>query len=332
MRLLAGDIGGTKTNLAVFSREAGLRHPLAEATFASNEYDSLENMALHFLKAVEQDIDEVDRACFGVAGPVIDGHSKITNLPWQVDETDLTEKLNLRSAKLLNDLEATAYSVLSLAPEDLHTLNIGEPNPIGNIAIVAPGTGLGEAFLTWDGGGYRAHASEGGHADFAPTNPLQLGLTRYLQERFDHVSSERVCSGSGVPNIYNYLKESRFAEEPSWLAEKLTVTADPTPVIIETALNDPDSCELCRATLETFVSIIGAKCGNLALTVLSTGGVYLGGGIPRRIVPALQSDVFMQAFLHKGRLSGVLAKMPIHIILNNKTALLGAARYGLEML
>ncbi len=200
----------------------------------------------------------------------------------------------------------------------------------GNMAVIAPGTGLGEAFLTWGGSRYRAHASEGGHADFAPNTPLEIELLRYLQLRFKHVSNERVCSGLGLPNIYAYLKDSGHAPEPDWLAEQLAATTDPTPIIVTAALDDERPCELCTATLNAFVSILGAEAGNMVLRVLATGGAYLGGGIPPRILPALQQEGFMQAFLHKGRMVHLMARVPVHVILNPKAALLGAACHGLE--
>lgn len=324
--ILAGDIGGTKTALAVFSPEAGPRVPLAEATFPSEHYPSLEALAGEFLAQVNL---PVERASFAVAGPVVAGQSTITNLPWVVDERQLQAALGLSSVRLLNDLEAIANAVPFLAPDDLHTLNVGKPAPGGAIAIVAPGTGLGEAYLTWDGSRYRAHASEGGHSDFAPTNPLQIGLLRYLQDRFEHVSYERICSGMGLPNIYGYLKDSGYAQEPDWLARQLEAADDPTPIIATNALKDDEPCELCVATLDVFVSILGAEAGNLALKVLATGGVYLGGGIPPRILPALETDRFMEAFWNKGRMSDLMARMPVHVILNPKVALLGAASHCL---
>ena len=326
--LLAGDIGGTKTDLAVFSPEAGLRAPLAGATFPSARYPSLEALMREFLSQVDV---KVERASFGVAGPVVAGRATITNLPWVMDEEQLQAALHLSSVRLLNDLNAIAHAVPFLEPADLHTLNEGQPAPDGNIAVVAPGTGLGEAFLTWDGSRYRPHASEGGHADFAPTNPLEIELLRYLHDRFEHVSYERVCSGRGLPNIYAFLKDSGYADEPAWLAEQLAVADDPTPVIVNTALNNERPCELCIATLDTFVSILGAEAGNLALKVLASGGVYLGGGIPPRILPALEKGQFMQAFQRKGRLSDLLARIPVYVILNPKIALLGAACHGLEL-
>jgi glucokinase len=326
--LLAGDIGGTKTNLAVFSPEAGPRAPLAEATFPSADYPSLEALTLEFLSQVDL---PVERASFGVAGPVAAGRAEITNLPWVMAETPLQEALNLLSVRLLNDLASIAHAVPFLEPDDLHTLNEGQPVPGGAIAIVAPGTGLGEAYLTWDGSRYRPHASEGGHTDFAPNNPLEVELLRYLQDRFEHVSCERVCSGRGLPNIYAYLKDSGYADEPAWLAEQLAAADDPTPVIVNTALSRERPCELCVATLNTFVSILGAEAGNLVLKVMATVGVYLGGGIPPRILPALEGKRFLEAFQRKGRMSDLLARVPVHVILNPKVALLGAACYGLEL-
>ena len=326
--LLAGDIGGTKTNLGVYSTEKGPRKPLVEATFPSAQYPSLEALVSDFLK--QADVN-VDCAAFGVAGPVVGGKATITNLPWVVDETQLRETLNLRSVGLLNDLEAIAHGVPLLEQEDLHTLNERVPAPGGTLAIIAPGTGLGEAFLTWDGSCYRAHASEGGHADFGPTSPLEIGLLRYLQKRLEHVSYDRVCSGLGLPNIYAYLKESGYAEEPSWLAEQLAAAEDPTPVIVNAAFGTEEPCKLCAATLDIFVSVLGAEAGNLALKVLATGGVYLGGGIPPRILPALKQGGFMEAFRNKGRFSDLLARVPVKVILNAKIALLGAAWYGLRL-
>jgi len=328
MKLLAGDIGGTKTNLAVLSPEVGLRAPLAEATVLSADYPSLQALVRDFL--AETDL-RIERASFGVAGPVVAGRAATTNLPWVIEESQLQEELNLSSVRLLNDLSAIAHAVPFLEPSDMHILNEGRPSAGGAIAVIAPGTGLGEAFLTWDGSRYRAHASEGGHADFAPTTPLQVDLLRYLQGRFEHVSYERVCSGRGLPNIYAYLRDSGYADEPVWLAEQLEAVDDPSPVIVNSALRSEGRCELCDATLNTFVSILGAEAGNLALKVVATGGVYLGGGIPPRILPALRRPQLMEAFRRKGRMSSLLAQLPVHVILNPKVALLGAACHGLEL-
>ena len=325
--LLAGDIGGTKTALAIFSPDKGPHAPLAEETFPSARYPSLEALAGEFLAQTDL---PVDRASFGVSGPVAGGEAAVTNLPWKMDEAFLGKALGLRSVRLLNDLEAIASAAPFLGSDDLHTLNAGEPDPEGALAVIAPGTGLGEAFLTRDGSGYRAHSSEGGHADFAPTGELELGLLGHLLDRFGHVSYERVCSGRGLPNIYGYLKEIGHAEEPSWLAGKLAAAEDPTPIIVETASDPEAPCELCVAALDVFVSVLGAQAGNLALTVMATGGVFLGGGILPRILPFLERDRFAEAFGRKGRFSELLGRVPVHVILNPKVALVGAARRGLE--
>ncbi len=325
--LLAGDIGGTKTNLAVFSSETGWRKPYAEATYSSVNYPDLESLVREFLA---QHHFPIDRASFGVAGPVVAGHASITNLSWMMDENQLQQALQIPSVRLLNDLDAIAHSVPHLESQDLHTLNEGQRVSSGAIAVIAPGTGLGEAFLTWDGSHYQAHTSEGGHADFAPVNAFQLELLRYLMARFPHVSFERVCSGKGIPNTYDYLKDSGYAEEPQWLAEQLATTLDRSPIIVNNALDKDNACELCVATLNAFVSILAAEAGNLALKVLSTGGVYIGGGITPRIISYLQARQFMQIFTHKGRFTEMLAQMPVHVILNPKVALLGAAIHGFE--
>jgi glucokinase len=327
---LAGDIGGTKTNVAMFSRETGPRAPQAEATFPSAHYPSLEVLVREYLARVNL---PVKHASFGVAGPVVDGQATITNLPWVMNETQLQTELKLSSVRLLNDLVAIAHAVPGLEPGDVHTLNPGQRAAGGAIAVIAPGTGLGEAFLTWDGKRYRAHASEGGHTDFAPTDPLEIGLWRFLHVNLgiEHVSVERVGSGRGLPNIYAYLKESGYAGEPAWLTEELANADDPTPVIVKAALDNEKPSPICVATLDAFVGILGAEAGNLALKVLATGGVYLGGGIPPHILPALENGRFMRAFLGKGRMARLMDRMPVHVILNPNAALLGAASHGLEL-
>lgn len=323
--LLAGDVGGTKTSLAIYSPEEGPAAPHASATLHSADYPSLETLVQDFLQGTNL---TVDRASFGVAGPVVAGTAKITNLPWLMDERHLAAALHLSSVRLLNDLEAVAHAVPALKAGDLFTINEGQPVKKGPRAIVAPGTGLGEAFLVWSGRRYRICASEGGHADFAPVDELQRGLLAYLADQYDHVSFERVCSGRGLPNIYAYLKDSGYAQEPGWLTEELNSAPDPSPVIVKAALEH--DCELCTATLDLFVSILGAQAGNMALTVLATGGVYLGGGIPPRIVSTLAGGRFMEAFLRKGRFGDLLRNVPVHVILNPGVALMGAARHGLE--
>lgn len=326
--LLAGDIGGTKTNLAIFSQEKGWRNPLVEATFPSGNYSSLEALVQEFL--AQQHVT-VERASFGVAGPVLEGRATITNLPWMIDEQQLQASLKIPIVRLLNDLSAIAHAIPFLNETDLHTVNKGEAMEKGALAVIAPGTGLGEAFLVWNGRAYQAHNSEGGHADFAPTNTFELELLGYLMERFPHVSYERVCSGKGFPNIYAFLKERRHMQEPQWLAQELAAAKDQTPIIMSAALDTANPCEIAVATLNTFVSVLAAEAGNMALKVLATGGVYLGGGIPPRILPYLTSERFMPAFAHKGRLGKLLSTVPVHVILNPKIALLGAALHGFEL-
>ncbi len=326
--LLAGDIGGTKTNLALFSREAGPRAPVAQDTFQSQGYPSLEALVQEFLSQVRL---PVDRASFGVAGPVVAGKAKLTNLPWTVDEAQMADALNLSSVRLLNDLAAIAHAVPHLLLQDLHTLNQGQPVPGGALAVLAPGTGLGQAFLTWDGERYRVHPSEGGHADFAPTSQLQRDLLQYLQSRCEHVSWERVCSGRGLPNIYAYLRDSGYDAESGCVAEQLATAPDATPIIVNMALHREAGCPLCTATLDTFVSVLGSVAGNFTLQVLATGGVYLGGGIPPRILTALDSGRFMEAFQSKDSYAYLLHNVPVQVILHPEIALFGAACHGLEL-
>ncbi len=326
--LLAGDIGGTKTNLALYSRGTARQLPYLEATFPSGPYPSLAAIVEQFLSDVKLP-EPIERATFGVAGPVVNRRATATNLPWIIEESRLEHALHIPTVRLLNDLEAIANAVPLLGPADVSTLNQGSAVPHGAIAVIAPGTGLGEAFLTWDGSRYQAHTSEGGHVDFAPTNEVEIELLRYLLPRYKHISFERVCSGMGIPNIYVFLKESGRAHEPARLAELLAGADDPTPIIFNSALRADDPADISIATLNIFVSILGAETGNLALKVLATGGVYLGGGIPPRILSLLEKGQFMQAYLHKGRFADLLSDVPIHVILNPKVALLGAASAGL---
>jgi len=331
LNVIAGDIGGTKTTLAVFSFGIGLQPPLAEGTFPSGNYPDLQSIVREFLSQDAKGI-KVNCASFGVAGPVIDGRAEITNLPWIVDEKILAGAFGFSPVFLLNDLAACACALPFLESRDLCTLNEGISDPAGAIAIVAPGTGLGEAYLTWNKTHYQAHASEGGHADFAPTNALEAGLLNYLWKRFDHVSTEMVCSGSGLINIYNYLKDSKYAVEPGWLAEKLSAVDDPVPVIIQVAIDADRSCSLCRSALNVFIHVLGAEAGNIALKLMASGGVYLGGGISPRIITELQKGPFMDAFRHKGRMSELLERIPVRVIMNPRAALLGAARYAMELI
>jgi len=260
---------------------------------------------------------------------VIGGRAKITNLPWVVDESTVAKELNLEHIHLMNDLEAIAFAIPTLPADALHTLNAGAPVPRGAIGVIAPGTGLGESFLTWDGSRYIAHGSEGGHASYAPTDETQIGLLAYTLKRYDRVSYEQVCSGIGIPHIYEYLRSSGYALETPQVAEAITAARDPSPAIIKFGLDPDHPSVLCAATLDILTSILGDEAGNLALKVLATGGVYLAGGIATHVLPTLESQHFMQAFTRKGRFSEFMARMLVHVIVT-RAALAGAAGYGLE--
>ncbi|OGQ95584.1 MAG: glucokinase [Deltaproteobacteria bacterium RIFOXYD12_FULL_57_12] len=325
--LLAGDIGGTKTSLAVISAAASPRHPLAEESFVSLAYPDLESVVGEFLSRTGL---VVTRACFGVAGPVVGGRSVITNLPWQIEVEKLQTALRIADVRLINDLVAVAHAVRHLPAEDFCVLNHGQADPAGALAVIAPGTGLGEAFLTRQGARWQAHASEGGHADFAPATPAEVELLRFLWNRLAHVSYEQVCSGIGLPNIYAFFKESGAFDEPVWLAAELAIAVDPVPVIVNAAVNALEPCAICVATVEAFAGILAAEAGNLCLKVLATGGVFIGGGLPPRILSFLKAVRFMETFCRKGRMSGLLSRVPVRVILNPGAALLGAAWYGLD--
>ncbi|MGD8779636.1 MAG: glucokinase [Ignavibacteria bacterium] len=330
MNVLVGDLGGTKTILAMVTDETGPHILLNEMTYASVQYESLEAIMSDYLKNIGQ---KIDSACLAVAGPIVNGCAAITNLSWIVDAEKLQTKFGLESVKLINDLESVAYAIPILESSDLHTLQEGAPIEGGNVAIVAPGTGLGEAFLTGYGTTNRAHPSEGSHVSFGPTNETQMNLLTYMREKkgFDHVSYERVCSGAlGIPNIYDFLKDTGRETEPEWLKESLAQSEDPTPIIIKAANEKKNPCKICVSTLELFRDILAAEAGNLALKVLSTGGVYLGGGIPPRILEYLKKPQFLEILKSKGRFVELLSKMPMKVILNSKAGLLGAAACGLN--
>ena len=326
--LIAGDIGGTKTDLAIYSRESGPHTPLAQTEVHSADYASLQAIVIEFLAQVNM---SVDVASFDVAGPVINGHAKTTNLPWVLDEGTLANQLNLKSVHLMNDLEAVARAVPALRAEDLITISNGEPATNGPIAIVAPGTGLGESFLTWDGAEYVAHGSEGGHSDFAPTDVRQIRLLQYLLPRFGHVGVERVCSGIGVPNVYEFLRDVENIPERPQSAQLIASAKDHTKAIVEAALDPQHPSELCLATVNLLISILASEAGNLALKVLATGGVYLAGGIALHLVKFLQEPPFLQTFTRKGRFKDLMERIPIHAI-TTRAALLGAATFGLRSL
>jgi glucokinase len=324
--LIAGDIGGTKTDLAVYSVESGPHAPLAQTEVHSADYPSLQAMVEEFLARVNL---SVDVASFDVAGPVIDGHVRTTNLPWVLDERSLAKDLKLKAVHLMNDLEAVARAVPVLRPSDLITLNEGEPARTGAIAIIAPGTGLGESFLTWNGSQYVAHSSEGGHSDFGAVDQRQIRLLHYLLQRFDHVGVERVCSGIGVPNIYEFLRDDEKIPERPDVAQSIASAHDRTKAIVNAATDPDNPSELCQATIEMFVSILASEAGNLVLKVFATGGIYIAGGVALHVLGPLQKPRFMEAFTRKGRFKDLMGRIPVHVI-TARAALLGAATYGLD--
>jgi glucokinase len=322
---LAGDIGGTKTTLALYSAEAGPYAPSAQATFPSRDFASLEAIVAAFLQ--DRNV-AIRRASFGIAGPVVDGRVQATNLPWVIEEQAFSAWLGA-PVRLLNDLAAIAHAVPNLRAEDLETLNAGRPASQAPLGVIAPGTGLGEAFLLWTGNTYRPFASEGGHADFAPNTPLGAELLAYLRPRLGHVSYEQVCSGRGLPTLYGFLRDSGRYEEPNWLAAELASAPDPTRVIVRAGVEG--QAAICGATLELFRDILAAEAGNLALRVLATGGIYLGGGLPPRLLHFLPTEAFTRAFTDKGRFADFLKQVPVHVIRNPEAALFGAACHGLEL-
>ncbi len=323
--ILAGDIGGTKTELALIEPGRGVDDPVRQERFPSKDFNSLEAVLDKFLAGEEH---PPTAASFGVAGPVIRQVVRTTNLPWTIDATAIGERFGISRVHLLNDLQAIATAVPHFSEDKLCTLNSGEPDPTGNIGVVAPGTGLGEAFLTWSGSGYTPWPSEGGHASFAPVTPEQLELLRYAERRFGHVSFERVCSGSGFPNIYDYIVASGLYEEPEWLSKELANARDRTPIIMTAGFER--KAPICIAALDLFIAILAGVLGNMAVKIMSTGGLYLGGGIPPRILPRLQRPDFLDMVCYKGRFRDWLTRIPVHVILDSRAALHGAGWDAIE--
>jgi len=316
--ILAGDVGGTNTRLGLFEVNRGRLRLLLEKTFLSKNYKGLENILKDFLKGKKG----IAAACFGVAGPVTQEVVIATNLPWWIDIQSLQKALSLKKMEVINDLVANAYGISVLMKRDFETLNVGKVKK-GNQALISAGTGLGEAILFWDGKQHVPSPSEGGHIEFGPRNHLELELFHYLSDRFDHVSYERILSGQGLFHVYQFLKDSkRFGSEPSWLFEKMK-EKDPAEVISEAARLKKNT--LCTKALDLFTSIYGGAAGNLALQVMAIGGIYIGGGIAPKIIWKLKDGTFVKAFKDKGRLSHIVAHIPVKVIMNQKTALLGAA-------
>jgi glucokinase len=322
--ILAGDIGGTKTNLAYFDAGDNSLALHTNKSYPSQTYRSLDDIVRVFVEEFPADIRH---AAFGVAGPVIDGRCETTNISWVVDSRDIARQLGLRNVGLINDLEATAYGTLRLGKKDLHVLNPGTLRRGGAIAVIAAGTGLGEGGLVWDGVRYRALPSEGGHSDFAPRNELEMELLRFLVGRFGQVSWERLVSGPGLYNIYQFLRSRAGSPEPSWLSEQIS-NGDPSAAVSQAALQEKDS--VCVQAVEMFVSLYGAEAGNLALKFLATGGVYVGGGIAPKLLDKIRRGTFLQSFVQKDSYSKLMQSMPLYVVLNEKTALYGAAHYAIS--
>jgi len=327
--ILAVDIGASKTDMGVYQEGSSPDKPVVEATVPTKSFHNTTELLGEFISSLEYPID---MACIGVPGPVFDNQSITTNLPWFVEAAEISEILKINRVELINDLEAAAAAVPLLKEADLYTLNTGVNRVGGNVAVLSPGSGLGEGFLTVDGnnGGFIAHASEGGHTDFAPTNQMQIALLDYLMEKLGHVSYEQVCSAQGIVNIYDFISNASGVEDPEWFTELLEEADDPSRVIIECGLDQEKVCEICRETLDMFVGILGSESGNLAIKVLATGGVYIGGGITPRITRILDSSLFLKGFLNKGRVSKLLTSIPVHVIMNMKAPMMGAASIALS--
>ncbi len=320
--ILAGDVGGTKVHLALYDFTDGKLKYTREERFPAREYSGLEAIVKEFLGA-----DEATAACFGVPGPVRDGRLRLTNLPWTLDSRELTVNLGIPHVFLINDLEANGYGIAELTSEQIYTLSEGDTSQIGNRALIAAGTGLGEGLLIWNGHAHIPFPSEGGHADYSPRNEDEIDLLRFLKQKYNgRVSWERVVSGMGMTNIYEFLRDVRGMDEPRWLAEQIAEADDPNSVITETGL--AAKAEISEKALDMFVSAYGAEAGNLALKVLSAGGLYIGGGIGPRILEKLKDGTFLRAFQDKGRLSQLLINMPVRVILESRAAVLGAAAFA----
>ncbi|HWG22438.1 MAG TPA: glucokinase [Terracidiphilus sp.] len=320
--ILAGDVGGTKVHLALYDFSNGKLDHRREERFPAKDYSGLEAIVKEFLGA-----DKATAACFGVPGPVRDGRLRLTNLPWTLDSRELSASLGIQHVFLINDLEANGYGIAELQPNQIYTLSEGDPSQIGNRALIAAGTGLGEGLLTWNGRIHVPYPSEGGHADYAPRNEDEIDLLRFLKQKYNgRISWERVVSGMGMTSIYEFLRDVRGMEVEPGLAKEMDAADDCNSVITEKGLSGES--EICVKTLDMFVSAYGAEAGNLALKILSVGGLYIGGGIAPRILEKLKDGTFMKAFTDKGRLSQLLVNMPVRVILESRAAVLGAAAYA----
>lgn len=317
--ILAADVGGTKTNIALYNADHNGLTVLGQKRYVSKDYPSLSTI-IHDFSAGQLP----ERVCAAIAGPVVNGKSKLTNLPWVLDSAAMTADMGVPVC-FINDLEATAYGLAGLGRDELATLAAGDPAAKGNIAIIAPGTGLGEAGLFWDGMRYHPFATEGGHSDFAPRTVLDVELLYALQQEFGHVSWERLVSGMGIRNIFHCLVSRRKEQIPEWLAERMR-DEDPAAVISESALRHDDL--LCAETMELFVRYLATEASSLVLKLMATGGLFLAGGIPPKILPLLQTDGWTKNFDNNGRMHDLSDRIPVHVVLNDKMALQGAAYFG----
>ncbi len=326
--ILAGDVGGTKVHLALYSFEGGNLVKLREEKFPAADYPCLDDVVKAFLGKGTEKAEEIVASCFGCPGPVRDGRLKLTNLPWELDARDLQRNLGIEHIFLINDLEANGYGIPELAKDKIHTLLEGDPAGVGHRGLISAGTGLGECVLVWDGKlrRHRPIPSEGGHVDFSPRDEREIALLNYLRRTLNgRVSFERVVSGLGIRNVYAFLRDDQKMEEPAWLRERMA-TEDPNAVIGTCA--EAESSEICVETMNIFAAAFGAKAGNLALTLLSAGGIYLGGGIAPKALKVMSNGRFTQAFLDKGRMAPILETVPVRVILDDTCALLGAAAYA----
>ncbi|MGZ8557447.1 MAG: glucokinase [Chitinophagaceae bacterium] len=317
--VLAGDVGATKTNLLLITFDGGNSIIVKEEKYKSNDYQNIIELTDDFFNGIALP----DSICFGVAGPVLNGHAKLSNINWEIDKDELSGHFGIKNVQLINDLEATAYGLAMLNNNDLTVIHRGDKNPVGNAAVIAPGTGLGEAGLYWDGNYYHPFATEGGHCDFAPRNEFDFELYTFLQKKFGHVSWERLVCGPGIVNIYQFLRDEKKREEPRWLKEKFK-NID-TAAVISQHVNQS---EICKETMQLFIRYLAHESANLVIKLKAAGGLFIGGGIAPQIIPLLQNNSFYPSFCQSGRLNYLLEKVPVKIILNTKAALLGAAWYG----
>ena len=322
VRVLAGDIGGTKTRLAVFDVAGTELVTVAEQTYGSQAYTSLREIIRHFL---DQHSIDTEAACFGIAGPVRGDAVDTTNLPWHINAIELRGDTGIAQISLLNDLEANAWGIRALSAEDFSSLQDAAGDAMGNRAVIAAGTGLGEAGLFHDGVELHPFATEGGHADFSPNSDQEIELLRFLVQRHRHVSWERLLSGPGLVNIHDFLRHYHHSRVPAWLSDEMH-SGDPAAAISSAAQSQRDA--ICAEALNLFVHLYGVEAGNLALKTLATGGLYVGGGIAPRILDVMQGGAFIKAFLSKGRMQALLEKIPVQVILNDKTALYGPAVFA----